>query len=64
MENIKGGDSTTKLSKTAADLHQQAWRPGAQTAYKSAAGKWASWYGEQSLNPFQNTVANKKKWNF
>jgi hypothetical protein len=33
LENLFGGDSTTKLSKTAADLHQQAWRPGTQIAY-------------------------------
>jgi hypothetical protein len=51
-----GGDSTTKLSKTGADLHQQAWRPGTQIAYKSAWGKWASWCSEQSFNPFQTIV--------
>ena len=58
LENFMGGDSTTKLSKTGADLHQQAWRPGTQIAYKSAWGKWASWCSEQSFNPFQTIVAN------
>ena len=57
LEDFRGGD-TTKLSKTSLDLHQHAWRPGKQIAYKSAWGKWASWCSVQSVNPFQNVVAN------
>jgi len=58
MDNFGTNPFATKLSRAAATLHEKAWRPGTQIAYKSSWGKWCGWCNKQSLNPFHTTVAN------
>ena len=58
MEDIGGPAVTAGLSKTAAKLHEKAWRPGTRIAYKSSWGKWVSWCNERSINYVQTTVDN------
>ncbi|CAC5357552.1 unnamed protein product [Mytilus coruscus] len=57
VENFRGRSPTEELSKAAAELHEKAWRPGTQLSYKNSWGKWFSWCIEQSVNPFQVTLA-------
>ena len=56
LESIGEHRITNKLSKQAADLHVQAWRPGTRASYKSAWKRWSGWCISKQVNPIQASL--------
>nr|XP_022306049.1 uncharacterized protein LOC111112656 [Crassostrea virginica] len=56
MEDLGEHTRANSLSREAATLHSQAWRPGTRAAYKSAWGKWVGWCSVKSFDPIHSPL--------
>ena len=61
LENFRESHQAQGVSKQDSDLLSAAWRDGTKSAYNSCWKHWASWCGQQQVDPFcapMETIAN------